>query len=92
MPAKRLSLTVHGRVQGVGFRFFAQEAAEALGVVGWVRNGWDRSVEIEAQADEVTLDSFCDRLREGPTLSRVTDLENREIPVQGGESSFEVRF
>lgn len=79
-------------MQGVGFRFFAQEAAEALGVVGWVRNGWDRSVEIEAQADEATLDSFCDRLREGPTLSRVTNVEKQEIPLLDGESSFEIRF
>jgi acylphosphatase len=92
MSVKRLSLVVTGRVQGVGYRFFAQEAAEALGVVGWVRNGWDRSVEIEAQADQSTLDLFCDRLREGPTLAYVADLEKHELPPLGGEASFEIRF
>jgi acylphosphatase len=92
MALKRLSLFVTGRVQGVGYRFFAQDAAEALGVVGWVRNGWDRSVEVEAQADEAALDLFCDRLREGPTLAHVADLERHEIPVLDGDASFEIRF
>jgi acylphosphatase len=89
---KRLSLTLTGRVQGVGFRYYAQETAEALGVTGWVRNGWDRTVEVEAQADEDTLALFCERLREGPPLSRVADFNKREIPVLAGEASFEVRF
>jgi acylphosphatase len=89
---KRLSLTVTGRVQGVGYRFFAQEAAESLGVVGWVRNGWDRSVELEAQADQRTLDLFCDRLREGPTLAYVAALEIHEVPVVAGEAAFEVKY
>jgi acylphosphatase len=92
MQVKRLSLVVTGRVQGVGYRFFAQEAAEALGVVGWVRNGWDGSVEVEAQADPGTLETFCERLREGPTLAYVAALEKHEIPNLTGEAAFEVRF
>jgi len=92
MAQKRLSLTITGRVQGVGYRFFAEEAAEALGVVGWVKNGWDGSVEIEAQADQPTLALFCDRLREGPPLAYVADIEQREIPLLSGDASFEVRF
>ena len=41
MELKRLSITVSGRVQGVGFRYFTEDAAEALGLTGWVRNTWE---------------------------------------------------
>lgn len=91
MENKRLSITVRGRVQGVGYRFFAQEAAEALGVTGWVRNGWNREVEVEAQADPQTLRLFCDRLREGPVLARVADIDMHEIQTVTDESGFEMR-
>ena len=91
MESKRLSITVRGRVQGVGYRYFAQEAAEALGVTGWVRNGWSREVEVEAQADPKTLRLFCDRLREGPVLARVADIDMHEIQVVPDDSGFEVR-
>ena len=88
---KRLSITVTGRVQGVGYRFFAQEAADALGVSGWVRNTFHRTVELEAQADERTLEDFCSRLREGPVLAHVADLNVLECPVIPDETCFEVR-
>jgi acylphosphatase len=91
MNNKRLSITIRGRVQGVGYRLFAQEAAEALGVTGWVRNGWNSEVEVEAQSDEPTLRLYCDRLREGPVLSRVADLDMHEIQTVTDESGFEVR-
>jgi len=92
MENKRLSMTIHGRVQGVGFRYFAQEAAESLGVTGWVRNGWNHEVEIEAQADPATLLIFCERLREGPVLSRVADIDRHDIQPVPDETGFEVRY
>jgi acylphosphatase len=91
MESKRLSITVRGRVQGVGYRYFAQEAAESLGVTGWVRNGWNHEVELEAQADPQTLRLFCERLREGPVLSRVADIDMHEIQTVTDEAGFEVR-
>lgn len=91
MVMKRLSITISGRVQGVGYRYFAQEAAEALGVTGWARNHFDRTVEVEAQADEQTLELYCSRLREGPTLAYVAALEQHDLPPVADESSFEVR-
>lgn len=92
MALRRIALTITGRVQGVGFRYFTQEAAEALGVTGWVRNGWSRDVEAEAQADAQTLALFCERLREGPTLARVAEVESHEISVVNDEAGFEVRY
>lgn len=91
MESKRLSITVTGRVQGVGYRFFAQETAENLGVTGWVRNGWNREVELEAQADPQTLRIFCERLREGPVLARVAELDMHDIQAVADEAGFEVK-
>lgn len=91
MTNQRLSIEVFGRVQGVGYRYFAQETAEALGITGWVRNTFNRTVEIEAQADETTLGLFCDRLREGPPLARVTDVLKHEVQALPEEAGFEVR-
>lgn len=88
---KRFSMVVFGRVQGVGYRYFAQDAAEALGISGWVRNNYDGTVEIEAQAEEEWLDQFQDRLRDGPPLAHIANIQKCEMPPVEGESSFEVR-
>jgi len=91
MPVKRLSITITGRVQGVGYRYFAQDAANALGLSGWVRNNFDRSVECEVQGEAADLKRFCESLREGPPLSRVTNVASCELPVVKGErSGFEI--
>lgn len=93
MAVKRLAITVTGRVQGVGFRYFAKDAADSLGIAGWVRNNFDRAVECEAQGEEQDLDRFVSRLREGPPMSRVKDVAVNEVPVeQGTGQEFEITF
>ena len=62
---------VTGRVQGVGFRWFAARAARSLGVAGWARNHDDGSVEVGAAAAGATLDAFEAALKRGPRGSRV---------------------
>ena len=64
----RKKIQFYGRVQGVGFRFHAQYAAEALGLTGWVRNENDGSVRMEVQGAEELIDRMLltfkeDRLR-----------------------------
>jgi acylphosphatase len=91
MALKRLSVTVTGRVQGVGYRFFAEDAANALGLSGWVRNNPERTVECEVQGEEIVLAEFCKELRKGPPLSRVKDVLIAEIPsLTGQNSGFEI--
>jgi acylphosphatase len=93
MALKRLAITVTGRVQGVGFRYFAKDTADSLGIAGWVRNNFDRAVECEAQGEEQDLENFVRRLREGPTMSRVKDVAVNEIPVeQRTGQEFEITF
>ncbi|MDD5504228.1 MAG: acylphosphatase [Candidatus Omnitrophica bacterium] len=60
---KRMRVTFHGRVQGVGFRFTCQRIAENLGVSGWVRNMPDGSVELDAQAGPGVLSEFLNSVK-----------------------------
>lgn len=88
---KRLAITVSGRVQGVGFRYHTEDIANRLGLSGWVRNNFDRTVECEVQGEEAVLDEFCNELRKGPPLSRVKDLAVSEIPIVNRENpEFEI--
>ena len=65
---------VSGRVQGVGFRFFARDAAAREGIQGFVRNLPDGAVEIEAHGDYDALIRFERAIRRGPTGARIDDV------------------
>ena len=69
-------IVVTGHVQGVFFRAWTREQAEALGVSGWVRNRPDGSVEAVIEGDDGQLDAMEARLREGPAHARVDTLES----------------
>jgi acylphosphatase len=81
--AERIQAIVTGRVQGVGYRFFAQERAVARGLAGTVRNLPGGSVEVEAEGPRPLLEAFLDELRHGPPAARVSDVEVRWLPAQG---------
>ena len=82
---------VRGRVQGVGFRYFAQAAAERLGVHGFVRNLHSGDVEVHAEADDVMLALFKRELERGPRMARVTEIIESDLAVSGLYSSFLIR-
>jgi acylphosphatase len=81
-PLKRISVLVTGRVQGVGYRYFTEDAA----------NHFDRSVELEVQGETADIDEFFARLRMGPPLAHVADLRVNDLPVEAGEKGFEIRY
>lgn len=74
---------VSGRVQGVGFRAFAQRTARDAGVRGWVRNLPDGRVETAVEGEESAVRKYLDALRRGPFVGKVADLAEEELPPQG---------
>jgi acylphosphatase len=80
---------LHGRVQGVGFRYFAQRAALELGLTGYVRNLDDGGVEAYASGSEEQLSRFAALLRRGPRMADVRTVDERTAePAAYG--SFEI--
>lgn len=91
----RIHVVVKGRVQGVGFRWFTRSAAKRCGVVGWVRNLPDRSVEAVGEAERDAITAWTNELRNGPPLAHVTELIAHEEPcdpeVHPGVEAFDIR-
>jgi acylphosphatase len=81
---------VRGRVQGVGYRDFAQNWASGIGVTGWVRNRDDGSVEVYASGTPAQLDEFAGRLRQGPRFADVRGVEEMEAALLQSEG-FSIR-
>ncbi|EXJ95333.1 acylphosphatase [Capronia coronata CBS 617.96] len=86
---KRIAFTVHGTVQGVGFRDFVQRKATSYGLTGYVKNTPNGKVAGEAQGDEGSLKKLKADLNDGPRLAHVVKLETKELDPKEGESSFE---
>jgi acylphosphatase len=82
---------ISGRVQGVGFRFFAEAAAAREGLHGWVRNTADGRVEILAEGDAGALDRFEVAVRRGPPAARVTDVRVADRDASGHDGGFTIR-
>jgi acylphosphatase len=73
---------IRGRVQGVGFRYFAQHTASSLGLTGYARNLDDGDVEVYAAGPPDKISDFAARLREGPRFADVRGVEEQEAAVQ----------
>lgn len=89
MSVKRVQAVVSGRVQGVGYRYFAAHAANRLGLNGSVRNLPGGEVEAIAEGDEAVLQQFLEELREGPSAASVTDLTAAWSEPTGSFERFE---
>lgn len=72
---------ISGRVQGVGYRAFAAQAAVRLSVAGWARNLADGRVEVHAGGTERQLDDFEGWLRRGPRFAEVRHVEVHEAAL-----------
>ncbi len=89
---KAVHALVHGRVQGVGFRYSALHEARRLSVHGTVRNTEDGSVEVVAEGDADSVDRFVDWLHDGPPGAHVLRVELTVIPYSGTYKGFDVEF
>lgn len=81
---------VRGRVQGVGFRWFVDEAARRENIDGYVRNQPDGTVEVMAEGDLEALLRFEQALRRGPSGARVDDVDTTAAPASGRFAGFSV--
>ncbi|HEY3540937.1 MAG TPA: acylphosphatase [Gaiellaceae bacterium] len=86
----RRHVVLHGRVQGVGFRFSLLERARARGVAGWVRNRGDGTVEGVFEGDGDVVDALVEWCHRGPRGATVTDVDVRDERPEGLRS-FDVR-
>ena len=88
MIARHVRVT--GRVQGIFFRAWARDEAQALGVSGWIRNCSDGSVEALVEGHSEAVEELIDLLREGPPGAQVDRVAIEEADGEG-LGSFEVR-
>ncbi len=86
-----LYAVVLGRVQGVGFRAGTLDTALSLGLVGYVANRWDGSVEVLAEGVPEALRDLLAWLERGPSFSRVERVIVRWQSASGRYERFEVR-
>jgi len=81
---------IGGRVQGVGFRFFTENAAAREGIQGWVRNLPSGDVEVAAEGEAESMRRFEDAIRRGPRSAKVDRFDvDEDIPA--GASGFSIR-
>ena len=91
MPEQRLNAVVHGRVQGVGFRFHVVRAAERLGLRGWVANEADGAVRCVAEGASDDLQRLLAELRAGPAGAWVDRVDETWSAATGEFVRFSVR-
>ncbi|MFP4363370.1 MAG: acylphosphatase [Spirochaetia bacterium] len=82
--------TVHGRVQGVGFRYSAMQRARRFGVSGWVRNMPDGTVETFAQGPKDAVESYVSWLEHGPGTANVERVDEQETRPREEYTSFHI--
>ncbi len=85
-------IRIHGKVQGVGYRFYATRVARRLGLKGWIQNLRDGSVEAMVEGESEQIDEWIGEIKEGPRYAEVVriDQDRREYTAQLPD--FDVKF
>jgi acylphosphatase len=89
--ARAVTVKVTGRVQGVSFRWYAQQEAERLGVGGWVRNEPDGSVGGHFEGDDQAVEAMVEWCRHGPSYAAVRNVAVTETQPTGTDT-FDIRY
>jgi acylphosphatase len=89
---KRVHAFYSGRVQGVGFRVSAEEAARHFGVLGWVKNLRDGRVELVAEGEQATLERFLEALRTGAMKNMIAHVDLSWSSASDTFDEFEIRY
>lgn len=88
----RLRAVMHGRVQGVNFRYYTLQQARQLGITGYVRNLWDGTVQVVAEGQRENVTRLLNWLRKGPRMAFVEKVDVQWLPHTGEFQRFEVRY
>jgi acylphosphatase len=91
-PRAAFHAIVHGRVQGVAFRYYARDFARRQNITGWVKNRGDGTVEVYAEGVRADLALFESWLHEGPPAARVSRVDVRRPSVLRHFPRFTVEF
>ena len=84
---------VSGRVQGIGFRWFVENTAKVAGLTGWVKNLSNGNVEIEAEGDRSSMESFLENIRTGHSGAAIKDMTVQWRDITEKEyGSFEISY
>lgn len=89
---ERLEAVIHGRVQGVNFRYYTRQRAQELGLTGYVRNRWDGTVEVVAEGPPQALARLLDFLHRGPPSAIVVQVDVQWKPATGEFQGFRVAY
>lgn len=94
MDQSKKHIRISGRVQGVGFRYFTRQNAESLNIKGWVKNLAGGDVEAVLVGEKKNVNQIIERIKEGPRMARVDNLEIDEESEKLNErfSGFSVRY
>ena len=89
---KKVTVTVRGSVQGIGYRWYVQGLARSKNLGGWVKNRYDGAVEIQAEGAKASLEEFLVSLRKHP-YARISSVETDWMDQAKKEfDDFEIRF
>ena len=89
---KKLEIIISGRVQGVGYRFFATRVAHSLNIRGSIKNTFSGKVKIIAIGEENNLNLFVAELHNGPLMARVDKVKVSELHSAKGYESFRIEY
>ncbi|HSP14419.1 MAG TPA: acylphosphatase [Thermoanaerobaculia bacterium] len=85
-------IRIHGKVQGVGYRFFATRVARRLGLKGSIENQRDGTVEAIVEGERKAIDEWIEELKEGPRYAEVTSIDQETKEFTGRLGDFDVKF
>lgn len=89
--SRRVHAIISGRVQGVSYRASTVAQARRLGVVGWVRNRPDGTVELEAEGDDAAVAALLRWCDDGPPAAEVSGVDVDSLAPTGADAEFAIR-
>ncbi|MGH9458580.1 MAG: acylphosphatase [Thermoanaerobaculia bacterium] len=85
-------IRIHGKVQGVGYRFYATRVARRLGLKGHIQNLRDGTVEAVVEGEPDKINEWIEELKEGPRYAEVTKIDQERREFRGTYGDFDVKF